>query len=378
MSLIERVSNFVNMFGTVAIVTLMAAIAVLYYLLKVKKVASKVENLNTANFHKEDSINYVPIKDIVSKDGTLDGVGMIVIDDFNFVAGIGVRGFDYPAASAEEKIDAQVGSVQFFNVVEKATSFRQAVRAIDLSHNIETHEALEKKLAAEALDLEAEYAETLSMAENYMDDPDVYARYAKRMDALNREIMAKRHMLEEVRVLLEYMDNMSGDTRQKSGTIGQKTSQIMFSYTYNPDEYAGKLSKDEVYLKAFEQLDTTARSYIEALGSCHFKAKRLSAREIIGLMRKHTSPITGENLNLDELLDSSYTTLFVSSDSLVDAYKEKIGKDVYQRKMNEYYAMVEEKILKQKEEMENGAEALHRKSYEKAVDELLAEGREVY
>lgn len=376
MSLIDSISSFINMFGIVAIVTLVGAIAVLYYMLKVKKVASKVENLNTSHFRKEDSINYVPIKDVVSKDGTLDGIGMIVIDDYNFVAGINVRGFDYPAASHEERIDAQVGSVQFFNVVEKPTSFRQSVRAVDLNHNIDVHKQIAKNLAREKMELEAEYQDTLAMAEDYMEEPDVYARYAAKLDVLQRKIFSKTHMLDEVSVLLEYMDAMSGDTNDK-GSVGQKTSQIMFSYTYNPDEYTGKLSKDEVYLKAYEQLDTTARSYIEALASCHFRAKRMSAREIIGLMRKHTSPVTGENMNLDELLDSSYTTLFVSSDSLVEAYKEKIGNDVFQRKMDEYYNALEAQLEREQKEREEGSVRLHQKAYETAIDEMQAAGQEV-
>lgn len=376
MSLIEKISNFISMFGTVAIVTLVAAIAVLYYLLKVKKVASRVENLNTSNFHKADSINYVPIRDVVSKDGTLNGVGMIVIDDYNFVAGIEVRGFDYPAASHEEKIDAQIGSVQFFNVVEKPTSFRQTVRSVDLSYNMEIHEGLKKDLAGQLFELRAEYSETLEVAGQYQEEPDIYDRYDKRLDALRREIFAKSHMLDEVTVLLEYMGKMSGDASNK-GAVGQKASQIMFSYTYNPDEHTGKLSRDEIYLKAYEQLDITARSYIEALAACHFRAKRLSAREIIALMRKHTSPVTGENLNIDELLDSSYTTLFVSSDSLVEAYKEKIGNDVFQRKMEEYYDMIETRLENERREREDGGEYLHQKSYGLAVEEMQAAGQEV-
>ncbi len=376
MSLIEKISSFINMFGTVAIVTLVGAIAVLYYLLKIKKVASREENINTSHFRKEDSIHYVPIKDVVSNDGTLDGVGMFVIDDYNFVAGVSVRGFDYPAASHEERIDAQVGSVQFFNVVEKPTSFRHTVRAVDLSHNIEEHNKIAKKLAAEKFDLEADYRATIEAAEEYLEEPEIYARYSAKLDMLQKKIFSKTHMLDEVTVLLEYMNAMSGDTRDKGG-VGQKASQIMFSYTYNPDEYAGKLSREEVYLKAFEQLDTIAKSYIEALASCHFKAKRLTAREIIGLARKHTSPVTGEYLNLDDLLDSSYTTLFVSSDSLVEAYKEKIGKDVFERKMQEYYDNLEMRIERERQEREEGSAYLHQKAYNMAVNEMQAAGQEV-
>ena len=377
MGLIEQISYYVNMVGIVALVTLSVAVGVLYYLIKVKKVTARIENIDTTHFRREDSISYVPIKDIVSKDGSLDSEGMIVIDNYNFVAGISVGGFDYPAASSAERIDAQVNAVQFFNVVEKPTSFRQSVKSIDIGHNIETYIDIEKDLARQLLDMEAEYAETFAASEQFLDEPDMYRPYAVKMDELMRSIRAKRHMLSEVNVLLEYMNKMSGDEGKKESAVGQKSSQIMFSYTFNPDEYSTKLTRDEIYLKALEQLHETAMAYSQALAGCHFKPKRLTARELIGVIRKHTSPVTGESMSIDSLLDSSYTALFVSSDSLIDEYKRKIGEEVYERKVTEYNEQLEAYLREEEKKRGVYSERLKEKSYELAKEEMIARGEEV-
>ena len=377
MELINRVSYYVNVIGIVAMLTLGVMIGVLYYLVKVKKVTARVENIDTTYFRKEDSISYVPIKDIISKDGSLDSEGVIVIDNHNFVAGISVGGFDYPAASSSERIDAQVNAVQFFNVVEKPTSFRQSVKAIDISHNIDTYRKVEKDLARQLLELEAEYVETRDAAEHFLGEPEVYKRYVVRMDELLRNIYAKRHMVSEVNVLIEYMSKMSGDTDKQESAIGQKTSQIMFSYTYNPDEYSTELTRDEIYLKALEQLQETAMAYSNALASCHFKAKRLTARELIGIMRKHTAPVTSEGMSIDELLDSSYTALFISSDSLVEEYKRKIGEEVFEKKLAEYNAHIEALLREEEKNREVYGERLKEKSYVLAKAEMESIGEEV-
>lgn len=374
MEFLNTVSYYVNMVGLVAIFTLTGVIGVLYYMIKVKKVTARVENINTASFKREDSVSYVPFKDIVSKDGKLDSEGMVVINDRTFVGGVSVRGFDYPSASSDEKISAQVNSVAFFNVVEKPTSFRQSIRAVDLSENIKEYEETIQKIGISLLELDEEYQNTLRASEEYEDDPDNYTYFEERLKQLQDLIAAKRHMVDECDALIRYMKAMSSDAGKSGTSTGQKTNQIMFSYVYNPDEYTQELSKEEIYTKAMEELNLMARSYGEALAACHFRSKRLSARELIGLMRKHTAPITGEALKLDELLDSSFTTLFVSSDSLVEAFKEKIGESVFEKRMEAYEEYVNSLLAKQEEERFSVGAALIEEAYEKAVTEMGLEG----
>ena len=87
-------------------------------------------------------------------------------------------------------------------------------------------------------------------------------------------------------------------------------------------------------------------------------------------MRKHTSPITGEALNLDELLDSSYTSLFVSSDSLVEAFKERIGESIYEQRMAQEDEKTRLLLEKQMRERYVQGETLIENAYAKAVEEM--------
>ena len=91
MNFINQISYYVNMIGAVVLITIAGIIAVLFYFIKVKKVTANVERIDTSKFRREDSIYYVPFDNVVTKDGTPDGEGMIVFPNNCFVGGISVR-----------------------------------------------------------------------------------------------------------------------------------------------------------------------------------------------------------------------------------------------------------------------------------------------
>lgn len=371
MNVIDTLSYYVNMIGAVVLVTMGAAVAFLYYMVKVRKVTSTVEKIDTSHFRKEDSIYYVPFDDVVTKDGTTGTDGMIVFGQDCFVGGISVRGFDYPAASTDERIDAQIQSVQFFNVVEKPISFRQSVKKIDLSENIQYHEEILKRLAKDHMELEADYKETLIAAEDYLDQPERYLEYEKHLNNLQKLMTAKKHQIEEVNAEIGYMKAMSGDiTASSDGALAQKESQILFTYKYNASEYSRELSKVEIYAEAMKKLSSMAQAYGNALAAAHFRSRRLSGGEIVRLMRKHTSPLTGENFSLDDLLDSSYTHLFISCDSLIEECKKKIGEDVYNQQMEEYDRQLKELLRMQEMERQRMSVILKEDSLNEAAKQM--------
>ncbi|MCR5719954.1 MAG: hypothetical protein K6F84_05260 [Lachnospiraceae bacterium] len=371
MGFINEIIGLVNVIGITAILSMAVAGAILWYFVKVKKVTAKEENINTSSFKRENSLSYVPLKDIIY-DNTLDSDGIIAISDSVFVAGLSVRGFDYSASSAQEKVDAQVNSVSFFNVVEEPTSFRQSVKGIDLSVNIADYEKIEKDIAHKLAELDAEFEETLKISEQYIEFPDEYERYDERLRSLQRSIAAYNHQLKECKALISYMEVLSKSS-QSIYSAGQKTSQIMFSYTFDPAVYSKELSKEEIILKAKEALNMRASSYINALAYCHFRAKRLSARELVQLIRKHNFPLTGEDTDLEELLDSSYGNLFVSSDSLVEAQKEKIAEEEFTKHMDELNRQIEAQSKRVRDLMWTESQRLNMDSYNRAVSELALE-----
>jgi len=170
------------------------------------------------------------------------------------------------------------------------------------------------------------------------------------------------------------MTAMGGDVDNKDTAVGERTAQIMFSYEFNPDNYSEELTKEEIYLKALEALDTKANAYKEALDFCHFKAKRLSAKDLFGLMYKCTSPITAEDVSVEELLDSSYTSLFVSSNSLVETMIEKIGEDRYKEQVEQYEKELALLLKEQQLDREREARLLKESVEEVAREEMLNRG----
>jgi hypothetical protein len=266
-----------------------------------------------------------------------------------------------------------VNSQAFFNVVEDAITFRQSVKGIDLSANVEEYEKIVKDLAARQMVLDADYQSTLAAAEAAAkEDPDSFSFYEDHVKELQRTISSLNHQIDECNAIIGYMKAMMKDSGKQGG--GQKSSQILFSYQFDPSQYSQELTKEQIYVKAQEALAAKARTYADALAFCHFRATRLTCRELILLIRKHNCPISGEDSRLEELLDSSYSSLFVSSDSLVEAQKDLIGEEEYEARLARYEAEVEEYLRLQREQMEADAQELEDSSRQKAYEEIHGEG----
>lgn len=376
MGMINQIIHYVNVVGTSLIIAGLIGCAVVFYFLKVKKIAAREEHVDTTGFSKRDAASYVPIKDVLYKDG-LDSEGIIAVTDTLFVGGISVRGFDYPSASRQEKVDAQVNSQAFFNVVEDAVTFRQSVKGTDLSAVTEEYERVIKDLARQLMELDAEYRSTLAAAEGATaEDPSLLSAYEERLGQLQGQITAKNHQIDECRALVGYMNAMTKDSGRQTDGGGQKQSQIIFSYEFDPSQYSQELTKEQIYLKAQEALAAKARTYADALAFCHFRATRLTCRELILLIKKHNCPISGEDSRLEDLLNSSYSSLFVSSDSLVEAQKELIGEKEYEERLARYEEELQQAIERQRLEMEAEAARLSEESSVRAEEEMHGGGEE--
>lgn len=361
MQLINSIIYYMNIIGGSIVVGGILCCGILFYFVKVRKVAAKVENINTASFVREDSISYVPIKDMLY-DGNIDGEGIIAVTDTLFVAGISVRGFNYANASAQERLNAQLSSTAFFNVVDGPVTFRESVKTIDLEKNIIEYEQYIKDIATELMTLDAAYQDTLEVAKEVAEaDPDSFVYYRKQLDEIRRKIDAKTHQEEECSAVVSYMKAMEKDSAKREGS-GLMNSQIMFSYEHNPDFYSTELTKEEIYVKAKEELHAKARKYMDALANCNFRSTRLSLRELIRLIRQHNFPITGTDGRLEDLLDSSYASLFISSDSLVEAQRKRIGEEEFQKKLKEYEENLEQILEQQRKEMEETKISLYEES----------------
>lgn len=346
-SLVNSISHWVNIIFITLLFVGGILSALLYYFIKIRKVTSKVERIDYSSFNRVDAEEYVKFEDIVSDTkGDLGGAGMIVLGNNVFVGGISVVGYNLASADSAEQQRTMINAISFFNVVEQPIQMRQTVKAVDLSHNIDVHKEILEQINLDLMGLSEEYNETLSRYEDNIDDANARVVYEKRLDDLQKEIRNKRHSLEECEYLINYMGAMTKGKNRDT----QKINQIMFSYTFNPDDYSEELTKEEIYIKAFMELNSKANAYSEGLAECGCTCKRLTAEDLIGLMRKHMSPFSADDISLDEMFDSSYNALFVTSDSLIQLEQKKRTEEYYAEQVRAYQKHEEE--LRKEREME--------------------------
>ena len=329
MQLIHTVETYAYLIlgsGTFLMVT---AAVIAYYLLKVRKIAATEERVDYSGFRREDSTEYAKFEDIVSSgQGGRGAMGMIVMNGYTFVAGIEVSGYNYYGASIEEREGTMINSIAFFNIVEQPIQMRQTVRAIDLEPNINRTMEDAKEIERRLIDKRVQYEEGAALLDRDLDNDRAFDAVTKRLDGLKKDIRSLEWQLSEAKELVEYMQKVS-----EVGTNMKKINQVMFSYVYNPDEQVEELTKEEIYIKAEHELMTKALNYGGALENCGCSWHMLSSDDLVNLLRRHNHPVTVDAIKLSELLNGSYSALYVSSDALKELEKERLGEEQFQKEI---------------------------------------------
>ena len=312
---------------TLIMVASIVAVATFYFL-KIKKVAAVEEKVNYDSFRREDATEYAKFSDIISSGEEHDksAMGMISVGNNVFVGGIEVSGYNYHSASAEEKQRTMINTIGFFNTVESPIQMRQTVQAIDITQNIEQEKKLAKELAKELVLIEQDMKACVEKLEASIEDDRAYYALMDKYDQMSKKHGSKQWMLKEAESMIEYMQavsNVNNNTR--------KINQIMFSYTYNPDDDLEELTKEEILLKAERELSALGAIYGGGLESAGCTWRMLTADDLTNLMRRHFHPDTVDSVRLDELLNSSYNALYISTDSLEELEIEKRGELAYQQ-----------------------------------------------
>ncbi len=335
MQLVSDITRYVTIFF-IMIVVLSAIIGALaYYLLKVKKIASKEEQFDYTKFERRDSVEYIRFDQIINavENGVQTKNGIIVCDGgTRFIAGLKVSGFNFFSASAQEQGQSMRGMIAFLNTVEGDVQYRQSTKAIDLSFNIEEHRKRIKEVGLEIYGLQMDHEELVAKAEDYLDNPKIFANYEREILAIERTIKCKQHTQQELEIVVQYMEALSDNNVES-----EKVQCWFYEWVYNPNEYTEQLSVEEQYEKAAESLSTKANSYISSLQRTGCTCERLTGDEMLELFRYHYSPITADVYKTQDLYNSSYTALFVSSDSLDQLDREAEDEVAYRNLQKELY-----------------------------------------
>ena len=253
-----------------------------------------------------------------------------------------------------------INMIAFFNVVDDSIQMRQTVRAININRNIEYEKECARKIEKEIISLKNDYETAADALEDpaNMENDAVYESIKNTLLRLMKTIRSKQWQLKEANEMIHYMEVVSN-----ASVNMQKINQIMFSYIYNPDEDIEALTEEEIYLKAERELTNKALIYGGALENCGCSWRQLSADDLTDLLRRHYHPKTVDDIRLDELLNSSYSALYVTSDSLAELERERRGDLEYEKKMKDLAAkqqkvveLARRKVQEEQRRMEAEAE----------------------
>ncbi len=344
------------------VLAVLIIVAVVFYFLKIKKMGTKEECVNYDKFDRKNSSDYVKFENIISVKkgiGGSENFGIVIMPGGRtFVSALDIKGYNFQSASADERRRTMINSVAFFNAVENPLQFRQTVKAIDLSYNVNAQFEACKELERRMLDLSEEYEDTLNLEEEYLDIPELFEAAEKRVLELQKAINSTKYQLREANAVYSYMKTVEGSTGKS-----RRINQLLFSYTYDPNDYAQELSEEEIYEKAAQELSTKAGIYSSAIENMGCRVRLLSGNEILDLFRRHCHPGTAEDVRVEDLFNSSMNSLFVSSDSIIDLLRKKKGEEEFMRQMRAYEAerkraedIAREKRDKFVSEMEKAAE----------------------
>ena len=335
MTLINTLTNYMYLIIIAAVVIIAAVIVAAYYLLKVRKIATTEEHPDYSSFERTDSTEYSKFVDIISssRGGGDSGLGMIQTSENTFVAGIEVSGYNFYGASAEERERTMINMIAFFNTVEAPIQMRQTIKAIDIESNIRSATEDAARIERKLIEKREEYNQRVV----YLDDDyvlsnqEVFDNATAVLDKLQVEIQSLSWQLSEAMEIISYMKAIS----DRDMTM-RKINQIMFSYTYNPDEQMEELTKEEIFIKAESELYGRATTLGGAIENCGCSWRVMTADDLVSALRRHYHPDTADTLKLSELLNSSYAALYVSSDAIKELEKERVGEIEYEREIMEY------------------------------------------
>lgn len=348
-------NSFMNLLIAAMVVAILIVGGTAVYFIKIKKVMAKEEKIDHSRFERRNAKDYVNFDNIIACRTGVSGdeFGVVVMPGYVFIAGLDIRGYNFSSASADERHRTMVNSVALFNTIEKPVQFRQTVKAIDISYNVNRQKEVCKKMELRILDIREEYKETCQLADQYVDNPVLYASVEQKLRALQREMKSLEWQQRECYAVLDYLESL-----EKSTGKSAKINQMIFGYVYNPSDFTTELTEEEIYLKASAELANMAGIYGSALDNCGCRTRLLTGKEMIDLMRRHCHPATSDDVRIEDMFNSSYMGLFISSDSLISLERERIGESRFKKQMEIYRKNNEKRIQEAEDHNEEYKEQL--------------------
>lgn len=306
MQIINDLVRNIQMIAAAVIIILLLFGGIGVYLFRTRKTVAAEKEVDYSEFRRKDVMEYVKLDDVAED--------MLVSDNGRrFIAAIKCQGFSFADAEVEEKLQTIRGYVTFFNVLDNnPIQYRQSARDVNLDGLIKDYQEQAARLQERRFSLNLDYTDTKEESEA----PDLLAEdyniYYEKLKQMQRELISLGYQIDQLNAQIQYMTAISGENAE-----AKREEIYVFDWQYNAVDFSSQtLEEQEVYQRAEAQLKEKASAYITALRNCGVHAKRMTGVELLEEIRRYTHPVSAAKGTVEDIVQSAYDSICVSSDSL--------------------------------------------------------------
>lgn len=331
MQTIDTVVRSVRIIAVIIFVVLAAFGACGFYFFRVHRSRIKEKSIDYSTFKRLDSLEYVKFDDVSDM--------MVVADGGKrFIGGILCGGCEFRDAEDEEQLQVIRGYLSFINVLDnQCIQFWQMARDVNLDKMVQDYREQAKRLQEKRYLMVLDYEELKKESEKIPEtESEKYEQYYQKLRQMQREITSIGYQAEQLQVQVQYLESISGEKADP-----HLDQMYLFDWTYNSLDFTQELTPAEIYAKAERQLQNKASAYISALRNAGVKARALSGVEILEQMRRYTHPVSAAKYRVEDILQSAYDSIAVTSSSLREM-EEKADESILRQMAAEFEIMEQE------------------------------------
>ena len=334
MQTIDTLVRSVQIIAVIIVVLLAIFGAVGFYFMKIHRSRVQEKHLDYSQFRRLDSLEYVRFDDV--------GEYMVVADGKKrFIGAIACSGCEFRDAEAEARLQIIRGYLSFINVLDNQNiQFWQMARDVNLDKMVTDYKeqltSLQERQYLMTLDYEEIKKESEQVPEG---EEERYDLYYQKLRQMQREIMSLGYRVDQLKIQVQYLESVSGEKADP-----HLDQLYIYDWTYNAIDFTQELTESEIYSKAEKQLENRAAAYISSLRNAGVKARMLTGVEILEQMRRYTHPVSAAKYRADEILQSAYDSIAVTSSSLREM-EETVSQNALREMAAEFAFMEEEENL---------------------------------
>jgi hypothetical protein len=331
MQTIDTVVRSVRIIAVILFIVLALFGAAGFYFFRVHKSRIKEKMVDYSTFKRLDALEYVKFDDVSEM--------MVVADGGKrFIGGILCGGCEFRDAEDEEQLQVIRGYLSFINVLDnQCVQFWQMARDVNLDKMVQDYREQAKKVQEQRYLMVLDYEELKRESEQVPEtEGEKYEQYYQRLWQMQREITSIGYQAQQLQVQVQYLESISGEKADP-----HLDQMYLFDWTYNSFDFTQELTPSEIYAKAERQLQNKASAYISALRNAGVKARALSGVEILEQMRRYTHPVSAAKYRVEDILQSAYDSIAVTSGSLREM-EEKADESMLRQMAAEFEIMEQE------------------------------------